>query len=136
MSCDNSDAPLAAQAQGDTWDIDVGPVVKVDPETGDSAPVNLTGQELIFTLKSKYDDPDSATKLRFSITVPAGEDAEAGLASLEIPSAGAVTVPPSNTSGVVPGNYFAWIQIVAAESPPIRHTIYSGTMPVTPAPQS
>jgi len=109
---------LTAVHRGDSIPLTVQSVVDTL-----GAAIDITGDEIWFTLKSCLTDTDVGAALQFQETVPAGAPATAGTHAFEIPS--------NLTDVVTPGKYFYDIQWVDPSPTPSRiHTLFYGVVEV------
>lgn len=92
--------------------------------TGDGAPVNITGHELWFTMKRDINDLDSDAIIQKKHVFPQGEHSEAGIGSLVLES--------SETGGFEPGLYLYDMQKVIVGTPPVVSTLLSGRINILP----
>lgn len=85
---------------------------------GTLTPYDITGWTISITIKGELDDIDAAAQLHVDYTVPVGEDATAGIAT--------VPIPASATASLVPGTPWRDIQVKipnVAPAPPTIKTI-------------
>lgn len=84
--------------------------------------ISIAGHTLTLTLKALIEDADGSASLQFEYTVPSGSSADAGLAT--------ITVPSSLTDLLDPGSYHYDVQWDQGGDPNTVLTILaSGTQP-------
>lgn len=104
--------------RGDTIPLKVVNIKDVDGNN-----IDITNDEIWFTLKDCLADTDGQADLQHNETVPAGADATAGTHAFEVPS--------TLTDLVAPGKYFYDIQWVDPTPNPKRvHTLFYGILEV------
>jgi hypothetical protein len=103
--------------RGDTIPLKVVNIKDVDGNN-----IDITSDEIWFTMKACLSDPDPGA-LQYNETVPSGADATAGTHAFEVPS--------TLTILVAPGTYFYDIQWVDPTPTPKRvHTIFYGLVEI------
>ena len=107
MTCDADTDELPSFIRGDTW------VIAVEL-TDEGVAEDLTGSSIIVSLKKSLSDPDPGA-LEYIYPVPAGPDAEAGKARVEV---------PSDITDILAGKYWMALKRVIPGSPPIVWTFF------------
>lgn len=92
--------------------------------TGEGAPIDITGHELWFTMKRSADDLDSQAVIQKKHVFPGDEFSEAGVGSLVLES--------DETGGFEPGVYLYDMQKVIVGVPPVVSTLLSGRIKILP----
>jgi len=87
--------------------------------TEDDLPIDVTGWEILFTLKTNYTDLDASAILQKDYTAPSGADATAGIIKFSL--------TPTNTN-ITLGEYYYDFKV--KKNATDRETIASGKMRV------
>ena len=114
----SSNSNLSAFYRGDTK------VFNLSFKDSVGSPIDITGHELWFTMKTNVTDADTDAILQKKIVFPVGTESESG--------SGTLTLNSTDTGAIDPGTYFYDIQKVIPENPPVVATLMSGKISVLP----
>ena len=87
-------------------------------------PIDVTGHELWFTLKTSIADSDADAAFQKRIVFPGSAESQQGVATLVLTS--------EETGTIEPGTYFFDIQKVIPDTPPVVATLLSGKVSILP----